>query len=178
MEKEPHGTESAEEKPVLVETIVWKGVEHTLELYASDELPDGPVSQVQCVAFTSGGQVVLYKHIDGYVGLPGGTVEGGESIEDSLHREVDEETAAKITKSGQIAYLKDTNEETGEHTFQVRYWAEVDLLDTNVADPDGKALERVVVDPTQVVELLGDGWGDRGAVLLELAIQAKKSVED
>jgi ADP-ribose pyrophosphatase YjhB (NUDIX family) len=128
---------------------------------------------VQCIAFTKGGKVVLYKHAAGYVGLPGGTVEEGESVKDALIREVKEESATEIISYEQIAYLKDTNEDSGEEQFQTRYWAEVKLLDEPVVDPDGKALERLLVEPEDVVSLLGEGWGERGAILLKLAQDAR-----
>ena len=171
MENEP-----TTEKPVLTETINWKGINHTLELFATDKVPPEVISQVQCIAFTKEGKVVLYKHTAGYIGLPGGTVKDGESVESALVREVREESATQIISHQQIAYLKDTNEDSDEVQFQTRYWAEVELLDEQVADPDGKALERLIVEPEEVVSLLGEGWGERGAILLKLALDARNKI--
>jgi len=164
------------EKPVVTETINWKGTDHTLELFATDQMPPEAISQVQCIAFTKEGKVVLYQHAAGYIGLPGGTVETGESVETALMREVREESASQVITYQQIAYLKDTNEASGEVQFQTRYYAEVELLDEQVVDPDGKALERLIVEPEAVVALLGDGWGERGAVLLKLALDARNKI--
>ena len=157
----------------LTETICWKGVNHTLELFISETEPAEAINQVQCIAFTKEGKVVLYKHADGYVGLPGGTVEDGESVETALMREVKEEIACQVISHQHIAYLKDTNEESNEIQFQARYYAEVELLEEDVSDPDGDALYRLIVEPEEVVSLLGEGWGERGAILLKLALDAR-----
>ncbi len=60
----------------------WKGTLFTNELYEYDENVKllMPVTQVQAVCFIKSGEVVLYKYIDGWYGLPGGKVETGESF--------------------------------------------------------------------------------------------------
>ncbi len=157
--------------PIYTETITWKGAEHHLELFATDVKPDFEISQCQAVPFTAEGDVVLFRHLNGYNSLPGGTVDPGESHEDALKREVYEESACQVIDFGLIGYIKDTQVATGKVTYQLRYWATVELVDEPVQDPDGKALERLVVHPSEMVEKLG--WGEKGQVLLDLAQAAR-----
>jgi ADP-ribose pyrophosphatase YjhB (NUDIX family) len=159
-------------KPIYTETITWKGAEHHLELYATDTEPDCPITQCQAVPFTPAGDVVLFRHLNGYNSLPGGTVDPGESHEAALKREIYEESACSVTAIGLIGYIKDTQVETGEVKYQLRYWVDVEVLDEPVNDPDKKALERLVVHPSEMVEKLG--WGEKGQVLLDLALAARK----
>lgn len=157
--------------PIYTETINWKGARHYLELFATDIEPAFPISQCHAVPFTSTGEIVLFKHINGYNSLPGGTVDPDEGHIDALTREVYEESACKVTVCGLIGYIKDTNLDTGEIKYQLRYWANVELLNEPVRDPDEKALERLVVSADDMPKQLG--WGNKGRVLLELAQAAR-----
>jgi ADP-ribose pyrophosphatase YjhB (NUDIX family) len=158
-------------EPIYTETINWKGTQHYLELYATNVEPDFLISQCQTVPFTPSGDIVLFKHINGCNSLPGGTVEMGEGLEAALRREVYEESACTINRFGLIGYIKDTNSDTSEVKYQLRYWADVELLDEPVNDPDGKALERIIVSAEELPAVLG--WGGKGDVLLQLAQKAR-----
>lgn len=146
----------------------WKGTNHELELYESDDISDLEfINQCQAVPFVDESNIVLFKHIDGYYSLPGGTVEEGESFEETLKREVMEESACEILESQLIGYVKDTELPSGKIKYQLRYWAEVKPLDQPINDPAGKATSREIVNINEANEKLG--WGERGQVLLELA---------
>jgi len=153
----------------------WKGVMHELELYESNNLENiSPVKQVQAVVFVDDNNVVLYKHIDGYYGLPGGTVEIGEKFEDALRREILEESSSEVLDFGLIGYVKDTPLENPDKTvYQLRYWVNAKLLDIPINDPDGKAIEREIVELKDVVEKIN--WGERWEILLNLAVSKRKN---
>lgn len=158
-------------KLVFKEKIYWKEKEHNLELYDAEEKETNdlePVTQVQAVPFTEDGNVVLYKHIDGYFGLPGGGVEEGENFEQTLKREIYEESACEVLDFGFVAIQIDTaaHRPVPKH-YQIRYWAKVKLLDQPINDPCGKALFREVVNLEEAAQKLD--WGERGKILLELA---------
>lgn len=55
---------------------------------------------IKAIIQNSEGQILLLKHSSGYWDFPGGRVNHGESIEDTLMREVEEETG--ITKLEEI----------------------------------------------------------------------------
>ena len=151
----------------------WKGINHELELYESDDISDLEfINQCQAIPFVDENNVVLFKHIDGYYSLPGGTVEEGESFEETLKREVMEESACEILESQLIGYVKDIELSSGKVKFQLRYWAKVKPLDQPINDPSGKAIGREIVNINEANEKLG--WGERGQVLLDLARRKHK----
>lgn len=161
--------------PLYSVPLDWKGVVHTMELFEAEDA-DGlsPVTQVQVVPFLNKNEVVVFKHIDGYFGLPGGTIEEGESFDSALRREVREEIASEILEYKLIGYEKDTEVASGYVKYLLRYVAQISLLDEQVNDPDGKALDREVIAFNETAEKLG--WGERGSILLNLA-QSKFTIK-
>jgi len=149
----------------------WKGISYDVELYEADSVEGlHPITQVQAIPFVDDNHIVIYKHIDGYYGLPGGSVESGETFEIALKREVREEIACEVLDCAMIGYMKNIRVGQEKETYQLRYWAKVKLLDEPIADPCGKAVAREVVGLGTAVEKLN--WGERGRILIELA--AKK----
>lgn len=161
------------EKLIHKSQLDWKGTLHLLELFEADNI-DGlkNIKQVQAIPFIDDGHVVIYKHIDNYYGLPGGTIEEGESFEETLRREIYEESACTVLDFGLIGYLKDTDLSTNEVKYQLRYWVHAELLDEPVKDPDGKAVGREVVKLNTVNSKIN--WGERGQILLDLATRKFK----
>lgn len=149
----------------------WKGISYCQELYESTDHSElSPITQVQAVPFIDADHIVLYKHIDGYYGLPGGGIEPGETIVEALAREVYEEAALNLIECGMLGYMKVWPEGAPEKThYQLRYWAQVTLLDEPVNDPCGKAISREVVPLREAIEKLN--WGEKGGVLIELAVR-------
>ncbi len=155
------------------ENLNWKGESHDLELYESDDISDlAFIIQAQAVPFIDENHIVIYKHIDGYYGLPGGTIEPGEKFEEALKREIYEESACNVLDYGLIGYIKDTQLPEDKIKHQLRYWAKVKLLDEPVNDPVGKAIAREVIDIHEANKKLG--WGERGEKIIELALKKFK----
>lgn len=125
-----------------------------------------PVTQVQALCFTSNRKFVIYEDIHGNYGLPGGSVEKGESLEEALFRELREEVAVRPIEYGPLLYLKITNlsQRPPTITYQARYWARVELLDEEVSDPAGKAIRRYVVSEKKLLEYVK--WGEKLKVYL------------
>lgn len=152
----------------------WKGVGYDLELYDADEIGGvSPVTQVQAIPFVDDSHILVYKHIDGYYGLPGGSVEQGESFEEALKREIKEECAAEVLKYGLIGFVKGMQiDPPSKIGYQLRYWAHIRLLDQPINDPAGKAIAREIIKLEDVAAKLN--WGERGEVLLQLAVEKYK----
>lgn len=158
-------------KLLLKEISDWKGVSFTSELFDYNESTEllSPVTQVQAVCFIKSGEIILYKHIDGYYGLPGGKVEIGENLNETLKREIIEEINAKLILSKPIAYVKSFKTKKPENiTYNLRYVALVELINGKIQDPAGKAIERIICNKEKAKELLC--WGERGNILIDLAI--------
>ena len=160
-------------KPVHSELMNWEGKRYKNELFAASEFNDlGTATQVQAVCFADDEHIVLLEHVDGYKSLPGGTIESGESFEEALKRELQEEVSVDTLDFGMIGYSESTQLDNNNLvTYQLRYWADVALRDEVVNDPDGKAKDRVVVPLDHVAEVLG--WGDKGEALIKLAKEAR-----
>ena len=155
------------------EELNWKGTVYDVELYEADEFDTlAPVTQVQAVLFVTKDQIVIYKDIDGYYGLPGGSIEPGESLEQALRREVKEESACEIMDFGPLGFMKNTKKPGNSVSYQVRYWAQVKLLDEPVHDPCGTAISREVVSLEEAAEKLK--WGERGKILLKVGLEKFK----
>lgn len=157
------------------ETSDWKRVSFVSELYVYDDGAQSlaPVTQVQAVPFTEDGKIVVYKHIDGYYGLPGGKVEAGENLEAALARELREEMNAELIQVKPVAYIKSFKLSDPDHvSYNLRYAAKVKLSDGQIQDPAGKAIERLTCDAKDVNNLLR--WGKRGDILIDLALRAFK----
>jgi ADP-ribose pyrophosphatase YjhB (NUDIX family) len=95
-----------------------------------------PLSEVtQCLGlcFTPEGQIVLISFADGYWSLPGGTFEHGESLVETLTREVDEEACAKVAAAHYLAsqHVFDPENPEGRTSYcQARWWARVELTES------------------------------------------------
>lgn len=110
--------------------------------------------------------IVLCKNVRGHFILPGGTVEQGEALEETLIREVKEESNMRVLSSMPIGYQKVWNETT-DSFFQVRYYARVEPYGPFVSDPAGHIEGIVLVSEKEAVEMLD--WGEVGDELFKQA---------
>ncbi len=136
-----------------------------------------PYTQVYGVVFNSEGKILIQRVGDKAWCLPGGTVEDGETAEDTLRREVIEEADVSINNpillGGQRVLFMDKpnpNPKRGEGNdfYQLRYYAEVEELLEQTPDPDnGQIHERLFVDPSEITSYFD--WGLTGAAIFKQA---------
>lgn len=151
----------------------WKGRGYTSEVYLTEDVMGlSPVTQIQAVCFTQDQDVVLVKHKYGWLGLPGGHIDKGESYESALSRELFEEAAVTLLDWGLFAcekvYYNDTPDDV---SYFLRCWAKVKVLNDEIHDPDGKAIGREIVSFDQALKKLG--YGESGKIYLR---EAKKYI--
>lgn len=136
------------------------------------DLPAGQVRQHYGVCFC-GGKVVLCFHpnkADGWA-LPGGKPEPGESFEETLAREVQEESNMRILRHRPIGYQVVTGGD-GKTVVQLRSFCVVEPIGPFVKDPAGAVTKIELVAPEEVNKYLK--WGAIGDRVVERAVSMEK----
>jgi hypothetical protein len=133
-----------------------------------EDIPDLPWQQVYVVGDFEG-KVPIVTYLDAQDNLPGGKTEPGESLEQTMFREIEEETNMQVLGWEPLGYQACTRRDTGETFYQFRAYAKLEKIGEFVNDPDGKVLGYKVVELETMNDYIGYGVvGDR------LAINAKR----
>jgi 8-oxo-dGTP pyrophosphatase MutT (NUDIX family) len=124
-------------------------------LMAPGWMPDAVlVTQALGLCFTADGMVVMVTWDDERWTFPGGTVEPGETVEQTLVREVAEEACARVLARTYLAcqHVADPLNPDGVPTYyQSRWWARVEL---NPWQPQHEMIGRRLVTTDLVVPTL------------------------
>lgn len=158
----------------VVEHHTWMGRELLATWRdASFSQPRRPGNQASAICFTEDGMVVLVT-TDGQTWmLPGGHTEPGESAEDTLVREVNEEACATVADlaylgAQEVRDLADSNGSTIHH--QALFWARVRL---GKFEPKYETTARKLVNPSSINDSLR--WNPSG--ILEATMAAALACE-
>ena len=131
------------------------------------------VTQASGLCYTSAGKVLLVSQDGAHWALPGGHLEQGESLEQTLRREVREEACAEVLD---CAYLgcQEIQEHDGEALlpsyYQARYWARVA---PGRFEPAHETRFRRLVAPGDVKAVLG--W--HSSAILEHLLELSQAIE-
>lgn len=134
-----------------------------------DHLDKTKCTQTYGVCFCDGKIVLGYSGGRKEYCLIGGTIEEGESFEQSLRREVQEESNMEILSFKPIGYQKVIGMEDQSFKYQLRYACVVRPLGPFLADPMGDIVEIKLVKPEDYKEYLK--WGDIGNRIVERALE-------
>ena len=129
-------------KPDLVASFEYNG--HVdVEWYDvtdKEDLPDLPWQQVYAIGNLEGlVPVVLYAHTI-RPNLPGGTTELGETVEQTLQREIQEELNCEVIDWQPLGYQKNTRSGTSGCMYQLRVYAMLRKIDEFQKDPGGSVI--------------------------------------
>ncbi len=128
-------------QPDLISSFEYNG-RVDVEWYDVDrkeDLPNLAWQQVYVVG-DLGGQVPVVWYEDGWVNLPGGRTEPNETIEQTLHREMEEELNCRVLDWQPLGYQKNIRADTEEVVYQLRVWAKLESIGEFVSDPGGSVL--------------------------------------
>lgn len=129
-----------------------------------ENLPKDKLQQSYGVCFYED-KLVLTKGSGGW-NLVGGHIEKGETPEETLIREVQEETNMKVIKQIPIGYQEVTNPD-GSTNFQLRSFCIVKPIGRFEKDPAGSVTEIKLIDPKDYKKYFD--WGKIGERIMERA---------
>ena len=174
-EKTTNAGKMGSKEKIFEERTYWGDKEYFCEYIDDNDFSKiSPITQVQALCLLPTGKFVIYKDKGGKYGLPGGTVEKGEALKQTLFRELKEEASVRPVEYGPLLYLRVTNlsEKPIRITYQARYWALIESLADEISDPDGKAVERLFVSENEMLKYLD--WGRKLNIYLSQLKKIKK----
>ena len=107
-------------------------------------------------------------------GLIGGTIEKGETFEQTLRREIQEESNMEILGFLPIGYQKVINPQNQSFTYQLRFVCIVRPYGPFVSDPDDSIKEIKLIDPMDYKKYFD--WGDIGESIINRALKLKDKI--
>ncbi len=134
-----------------------------------DKLPYEKCRQVYGACFCDGKLVIGFGGQKNNWGLIGGTVEPGEKFEETLKREVQEESNMQVVKCWPIGYQYSAS----ENIYQLRYACIVESLGEFTGDPAKGIKEIKLINPADYKKYFD--WGKIGDRIITRAIEIIKS---
>lgn len=131
------------------------------------QIPDLPWQQVYTIGNLDG-QVPLITSLtcEKEFNLPGGRTEPGETIEQTIAREMIEECNMRVIEWQPLGYQHLTKPD-GKQIFQFRVYAKLEKIGEFVNDPGGGVIKNTMVNLSQVNSLIK--YGEIGERMVKLA---------
>lgn len=131
--------------------------------------PLAETTQALGICFTPDSQIVLVTWNDTDWTLPGGTIEPGETLEQTLTREVWEEACARVQASAYIGCQR-VEHLDDDHApyYQTRFWGRVNL---EPFAPTHEMTARKLVRPDEFLDTLFWGRETTAGLILERGLR-------
>jgi 8-oxo-dGTP pyrophosphatase MutT (NUDIX family) len=157
----------------------YSGVDYIFEYSDADSfdnLEKTKCTQIYGVCFYDGKIVIVFNSIKKTWGLAGGTIEKGESFEETLKREILEESNMEVISFLPIGYQKVTKKD-GSFKYQLRYVCKVRPYGPFISDPaDGIISEIKLIDPSEYKKYVN--WGRIGDRLVARSLELLEKLSD
>ena len=150
---------------------------HHLDVENFDNIADDLKLKAHAVCMHNGKMLLVYHPEWGIWSLPGGTREAGETIEEALKREIEEETNCEVIDYCPIAVQKIVNPNDGnKHHFRLQYLCNVAPLGDFENDPAGNISKITWIDPRKFEEYIENKEFKK--VVIRSALEIIKNYED
>lgn len=161
-------------KPVLTTSFIYKGNMILVDWFEllNSPLPDLPWQQVHIVGDLDGKVPVVHYQADDQDSLPGGKTEPGESVDQTVCREIAEELNCTVLSWQPLGYQRLT-EHDGHIIHQLRLYALLEKKGEFTHDPGGSVIGYSLVDIDNLNSYIK--YGKVGARLEQLAKQVNGS---
>ncbi len=157
----------------------YSGVQYTLEYEDADSfdhLPYEKCKQTYAVCFCDDSKIVIVYHgKKDHWGLVGGSIEKGEKFEETLIREIQEESNMEVVSFLPVGYQKVIDNRDGSYIYQLRYVATAKPYGPFVSDPAGDITEIKLVSTDDYKQYFD--WGEIGDRIVERAKELLKKFE-
>lgn len=129
-----------------------------------DALPLEKCHQVHSLCFYKNKLVIGYEGNKKHWSLIGGTRESGENLEQTLVREIKEESNMQVMKYWPIGWQYVVQEDA----YQIRYCCLVEPYGPFVSDPDEDIIKIQMINPNEFSKYFD--WGNIGERLIERSL--------
>jgi ADP-ribose pyrophosphatase YjhB (NUDIX family) len=161
-----------------------KGIEYSVTYFDADSfdhLDPTQIKQVYGVCFVHDEIVIGYSESKDEWSLIGGSVEPGETLEQTLRREIKEESNMEILSFKPIGYQTITNPQDGTSIHQLRYMSIVRSYGPFTGDSgvgmEGKGITEIqLIDPAIYREYFD--WGEIGEQIILRAVDLKDELQN
>ncbi len=152
----------------------WKGKTYKLIYKDADTFDNLPHKQcMQCygICFYKD-KIVVGRRNQGHWGPIGGGIEKGEAFEETIKREVIEESNMRVLSFLPIGY-QEVEKDNGIVIYQLRYVCKVEPIGKFGKDPDPKGITEIkLINPEDYKKYFD--WGKVGERIMERALELKK----
>lgn len=135
-----------------------------------EKLDSTKIKQIYGVCFYQDKMVIVRNGKKNTWGLVGGKPEEGESLEQTLKREVNEEASMEIIRWRPIG-VQEVVDEDGNVGYQLRAVCKVKPIGDFEEDPAGTISEVKLIEPREYKEYFD--WGEIGEKIISRSVQLK-----
>lgn len=163
-------------QPHLTHTYTGQsGTVYRFEYFECDSfehLPQDEITQCYAAAFHGDKIVIVHNSKKDTWGLVGGSVEQGETIEETLVREIQEESNMRVVSHKPIGYQRVTDMSSVEKPFyQLRFFAIVEPCGPFESDPADSIDRMLEIDPRDHKQYFD--WFEIGDAIIAKAMRLK-----
>ncbi|MCR4261217.1 MAG: NUDIX hydrolase [Candidatus Colwellbacteria bacterium] len=153
------------------------GEEYVFEYFDSDSFDNLDYSlckQTYGVCFYNNKMVIGFGGKKDGWGLIGGTIEKGETFEQTLKREIQEESNMEVLGFLPIGYQKVISPKDQSYIYQLRFVCTVRPYGPFISDPDDSIKEIKLIDPMDYKKYFD--WGEIGERIVSRALKLKDKI--